>query len=186
MGAAPRFGAVGDRTGRHRPIPRTGDLRSDRRADRARAGSRIRGVPERAIQHSDVELSDAPALSVDPRLRRLPERVGLPTRQLHALPAAEPVLRERALWAGSAAAAGRVRAAPDHRGLRRRGHATELDDAVSAAARPERVRQLPGPALRDHAQSGDGQLPGHRRQYADAAERELRPRNAAAVLHRHR
>ena len=37
----------------------------------------------------------------------------------------------------------------------------KLDGAVSSDPRPQRVRQLPPAALRDHAQPGDGQLPRH-------------------------
>ena len=74
--------------------------------------------------------------------------------------------------AGSAAAARRLRAAPDHRRLRRRHHPAKLDDAVPPDARPQRVRQLPAAALRHHAQPGDGQLPRHRRQHRSTCPNE--------------
>ena len=124
-------------------------------------------------------ISSYPTLPLYPTTRdtvACPNGIRLPAGQLHDVPAAEPLLRQCAVRRGSAAAARRVGAAPDHRGLRRRHHAAKLDGAVPPDARPQRVRQLPPAALRDHAQPGDGQLPGRRR----ATRRRTRTRTTRA------
>src|SRR6185436_5131572 len=95
---------------RHRPAPRTGDIRTDKRADRARPPGRHRRIPQRTVRRTDVELSDAAVVSDDARRDGVSEWVDVPARQLHDVPASEPVLRQRTLWGRSAAAARRVRA----------------------------------------------------------------------------
>ena len=66
-------------------------------AHRARAEVGFEGVPRRAVQRAGVELSDAAALSHDARYGRRARTARLPARQLHAVSAAEPVLRQRAV-----------------------------------------------------------------------------------------
>ena len=100
--------------------------------------------PRRAVRRAGVELSDAAAVSDDARHGRLSERFDVPARQLHDVPAADALLPERALRRGPAAAARRVRAAPDHRRVRRRDHPAKLDGALPPDARSPRLRQLSG------------------------------------------
>ena len=139
-------------------------------------GRRLRGIPRGAVPGAGLELPDAAPLPGDARHGDVPERLDVPARQLHDVPAAEPVLRQRALWRRPVAAARRVRTAPDHRRLGRRHHPAKLDGAVPADARSQRVRQLPRAALRHHPQPGDGQLPGHQRQHRTRRTKTTRAR----------
>ena len=108
---------------RHRAVPRAGDVRTDAGARSSTSG---RSASKRFLDEQfDAPMSSYPTLPLypdDARHGRLPERFDVSARQLHDVPAAEPVLPQRALRARPAAAAGRLRAASDHRRLRRRDH----------------------------------------------------------------
>ena len=132
---------------RHRAIPRAVHLGADAGPGRARPAGRLRRLPHGAVRRADVELSVAPGGAHDARQRHVPERLHVSARQLHALPAAEPVLPQWTLRPGSTAAARRLRAAPDHRRVRRRHLLAVLVRAVPADSRPPRVRQLSRPAV---------------------------------------
>ena len=142
---------------------------------------------EEQFDGADVELSDAAALPDHTRQRHVSEQLHVPAGQLHdCIRCRTGSSSTRLYGAGSAAAAGRLRAAPDHRRVRRRHHPAELDDArtcrCSIATRSATIAQLLyeitlNPAMGNYLDVD--------RQHQDSAERELRPRGAAAVLDRH-
>ena len=142
---APFSAAAHDR--RHRAIPRAVHVGADVGPCRARPAGRFRRLPHGAVRRADVELSVAPGGAHDARQRHVPERLLVSARQLHALPAAKPVLPQWTLRPGSTAAARRLRAAPDHRRVRRRHLLAVLVRAVPSDSRPSGVRQLSRPAV---------------------------------------
>ena len=82
---------------RHRPLPRTGDVRSD--AELIEHVQEV-GFEDFLDEQFNAPVSSYPTLPLYPTTRdtaSVPERLDLPARQLHDVSAAEPVLRQRAL-----------------------------------------------------------------------------------------
>ena len=155
----------------------------DGRRHRRGADPRHPGLARRPERGADLELPVAAALA-----RRHPRLVRrrVPAAQLRDVPAPDAVLHQRHVPAGSAAPA-RLVGAPQA-GRRLGGHHPVPGQfrPVPAAARSERVRQLPRHPLQRHAQSGHGRFPQHRHEHEVRPQRELRPRDHAALLDRDR
>ena len=100
---------------RHRPLPRAGHLRADERRHRAGPADGHVGVDRRSVRDGPDGVSAFHAGHRQP-VRRLHGQ--LPAGQLLDLPAAAPVLLERAVRSGPAAPAGGVGSALARRDLR--------------------------------------------------------------------
>ena len=132
----------------------------------------------------DAPMSSYPTLPLDPTTRdtvACPNGSACQRDNYTHYPLQNRFFPERALRPGPAAPAGRVRAAPDHRRLRRRDHQPSWMAPYLQILDRNAFGNYRAAALRDHAQPGDGQLPRHDRQHAHAARtRTTRARSSSS------
>ena len=154
----------------------------DRRACSARASSR--GSP-RSTRAARVDLPRTSLFPLWPRRHPGLLRRQLPARQLLVVSPPEPFFTERPLRPGPAAPARRVRAPQARRRLRRtrcRIRSRSFRTCASSTSTPSATTATS--STRTDAEPGDGRLPQHGHVHEGRPERELRPRDHAALLDR--
>ena len=168
---------------RGHPLPAAGDLGAEGRGDLGPARRREPLLARVAVQRRAFAVPRAAA-----RARRRARRVRrlLPPGQLLDAPPAHAVLPQRPLPGRPAAPAHALRPAQDQRRLDQHDHPAQPGGAIHQHPQPERVRELPRHSRGHHAQPRDGRVPEHVDQHQDQPQRELRPRDHAAVLDRDR